>query len=248
MDLDLENKTIFITGASSGIGAAAACIFAEEGADVVVSYGTNKAGAEQTAQSVREKGRKAWLLPVDLTRPDSIQEVIRLLPSEIEGLDGLVLCAGLSLHADFEDISLDEWNRVLSINLTGAFFVLQALTPLLRDGSAVVTVASVSAQTGVAHQAHYAAAKAGLVNLTKSAARALAPRVRVNCVTPGITLTPMGQDTIEALEPDYARNKMLLGRYAEPAEIARVIVFLTSHANGFMTGATVDVNGGRELR
>ena len=116
MDLDLENKTIFITGASSGIGAAAAEIFAEEGADVVVSYGANKAGAEQTAQTVREKGRKAWLLPVDLNKPDCINEVIRLLPSEIEGLDGLVLCAGYSLHADLQDISLEEWNRVMSIN------------------------------------------------------------------------------------------------------------------------------------
>jgi 3-oxoacyl-[acyl-carrier protein] reductase len=248
MDLDFENKTIFITGASSGIGAAAAEIFAEEGADVVVSYGANRAGAEQTAQTVREKGRKAWLLPVDLNKPDCINEVIRLLPSEIEGLDGLVLCAGYSLHAGLQDISLEEWNRVMSINLTGAFCVLQALTPLMRDGSAVVTVASVSAQTGVAHQAHYAAAKAGLVNLTKSAARALAPRVRVNCIAPGVTLTPMGQETIDELEPDYARNKMLLGRFAEPEEIARVIVFLTSPVNSFMTGATVDVNGGRELR
>ena len=77
---------------------------------------------------------------------------------------------------------------------------------------------------------------------------ALAPRVRVNCVTPGITLTPMGQDTIDALDPDYANNKMLLQRFATPEEIARVIVFVASPANSFMTGATVDVNGGRDLR
>ena len=159
---------------------------------------------------------------MDLAEPDSITAAIRQLPPEINGLDGLVLCAGLSLHTAFEAITPEEWKRVLDVNLTGAFFVLQALTPLLRDGSAVVTVASVSAQTGVAHQAHYAAAKAGLVNLTKSAARALAPRVRVNCVTPGITMTPMGQDTIDALDPDYAKNKMLLQRFATPEEIARV--------------------------
>ncbi len=248
MDLGLGNKTIFITGASSGIGAAAAGLFAEEGADVVVSYVKNISGAELTAEKVRGKGRHAWLCPLDLAEPDSISAAIRQLPPEIDGLDGLVLCAGLSLHTTFEAITPEEWKRVLDVNLTGAFFVLQALTPLLRDGSAVVTVASVSAQTGVAHQAHYAAAKAGLVNLTKSAARALAPRVRVNCVTPGITLTPMGQDTIDALDPDYANNKMLLQRFATPEEIARVIVFLASPANSFMTGATVDVNGGRDLR
>ena len=89
---------------------------------------------------------------------------------------------------------------------------------------------------------------AGLVNLTKSTARALAPRVRVNCITPGVTMTTMGQDTIDALDKNYAKNKMLLQRYATPAEIAQVIVFLASPLNSFMTGATVDVNGGRDLR
>ncbi len=248
MDLGLTGKTIFITGASSGIGAAAAGLFAAEGAHVIISYGRTKAGADKTAQIVQERGRKAWQLPLDLTEPTRVNETISLMPPEIEGLDGLVLCAGLSLHTAFDEISPEEWNRVLAVNLTGAFFVLQALAPLLRDGSGVVAVASVSAQTGVAHQAHYAAAKAGLVNLTKSAARALAPRVRVNCVAPGITLTPMGQDTIDALDADYAREKMLLQRFAEPEEIARAIVFLASPANSFMTGATVDVNGGRDLR
>jgi 3-oxoacyl-[acyl-carrier protein] reductase len=248
MDLGLKDKTVFITGASSGIGAEAARLFAEEGADVILSYGKNKSGAEATAKKVCEAGRRAWLLPMDLARADKVKAAIQKLPAGTEGMDGLVLCAGLSLHTAFGEISPEEWGRVLDINLTGTFFVLQTLAPRLRDGAGVVVVASVSAQTGVAHQAHYAAAKAGLVNLTKSAARALAPRVRVNCVTPGITLTPMGQETIDALGPDYARNKMLLQRYAMPEEIARDIVFLASPANSFMTGATVDINGGRDLR
>ncbi len=248
MNLDLLNKTVFITGASSGIGAATAQIFSEEGADVVISFEKNADAAEQTARMVRENGRRAWLCPMDISDPGSVSAAIRLLAPEIRSFDALVLCAGLSLHTGFAEISPDEWNRVIAVNLNGAFYTLQALTPMLSDGSAVVMVSSVSAQTGVSHQAHYAAAKAGLVNLTKSAARALAPRVRVNCITPGITITPMGQDTIDALDSDYARNKMLLQRYATPQEIARCIVFLASPANSFMTGATVDVNGGRELR
>jgi 3-oxoacyl-[acyl-carrier protein] reductase len=92
---------------------------------------------------------------------------------------------------------------------------------------------------------HYAAAKAGLVNLTKSMARALAPRVRVNCVAPGVTLTPMGAATVD---PDYAIKKLLAQRFATPDEIARCIVFVASPISAFMTGATVDINGGRDLR
>ena len=248
MDLSLRDKTVFITGASSGIGAAAAQIFSAEGADVVISYGSNTACAEATAAQVRLNGRRAWLCRMDVADPDGVKAAVQALPPDIPGLDALVLCAGLSLHTAFTEITPEEWRRVLDVNLNGAFYVLQTLTPMLRDGASVVLVSSVSAQTGVAHQAHYAAAKAGLVNLGKSAARLLAPRIRVNCVTPGLTLTPMGQETIAALDRDYAKNKMLLQRYANPEEIAQVIVFLASPLNSFMTGATVDVNGGRDLR
>ncbi len=248
MDLQLLDKTVFITGASSGIGAASAEMFSSEGANVVVSYGNNRAGAERTAQRIRDNGRKAWLYPMDVGDPESAAATIKKLPPEIEGLDAVILCAGLSLHSSFGEIKAEDWKRVLDVNLNGPFFILQALTPLLRDGGGVVLVSSVSAQTGVSHQAHYAAAKAGLVNLTKSAARALAPRIRVNCVTPGITLTRIGQASIDSLDQDYAQNKMLLQRYATSHEIAQVIVFLASPANSFMTGATVDVNGGRDLR
>lgn len=247
MDLELKNKTVFITGGSSGIGAAAAEIFSAEGADVVVSYGNNTQGAEQTAAQVRLNGRSTWLCRMDVSNPDDVKAAVQALPPEIKGLDALVLCAGLSLHTAFAQISPQEWQHVLDVNLNGVFYVLQAFSPLLRDGGSVVLVSSVSAHTGVAHQAHYAAAKAGLVNLGKSAARALAPRIRVNCVTPGLTMTPMGLETIAALEPDYAKNRMLLQRYATPEEIARVIVFLASPRNSFMTGATIDVNGGRDL-
>jgi 3-oxoacyl-[acyl-carrier protein] reductase len=248
MDLDLRDKTVFITGASSGIGAAAAETFSAEGAHVIVSYGNNAEGAEQAAAKVRANGRRAWLCQMDIGDPDSVITAIQALPPEIGGLDVLVLCAGLSLHAAFAEITPEEWQHVVDVNLNGPFYVLQACTPLLREGGSVVLVSSVSSQTGVAHQPHYAAAKAGLVNLAKSAARALAPRIRVNCVAPGITMTPMGIETIDALEPDYARNKMLLQRFATPEEIAKAIVFVASPANSFMTGATVDLNGGRYLR
>jgi len=248
MNLHLTNKIAFISGASSGIGAAAARLFAEEGADVIIGYGQNRDGAEECAAQVRALGRRAWLCAMDLSQAESVRVALADLPAEIAGIDALVLCAGHNIITPLQELSAEEWDQVIAINLNGPFYLLQAIRSRLRPGAGVVTVASVAAQTGAPHHAHYAAAKAGLVNLTKSAARALAPGVRVNCVSPGITLTAMGQQTVATLEEGYARKKLLLERFAEPEEIARVIVFVASPAASFMTGATVDVNGGRDLR
>jgi 3-oxoacyl-[acyl-carrier protein] reductase len=248
MDLGLQDKVVFITGASSGIGAAAARLFAREGADVVVSYGQNEGGARATADAVVRAGRRTWPCRMDVADADAVARAVERVGREVGGLDALVLCAGWNRITPFESLTPAEWNQAVSINLNGAFYVLHAALPLLRDGSSVVTVASVSAHTGAPHHAHYSAAKAGLIGLTKSAARALGPRVRVNCVAPGMPLTPMGEDTAAALPRDDARRKLLVQRFAEPDEIARSIVFLASPAAAFITGTTLDADGGRALR
>jgi 3-oxoacyl-[acyl-carrier protein] reductase len=248
MDLGLAGKIALVTGASSGIGAATARTFAEEGADVVVCFHRDREGGERTAEVVRKLGRRSWLCPMDLADPESIRRGVEQLPETCRSLDTLVFCAGKNQVTPFSEISPEEWREILDVNLSGPFYLLQALAPLLKDGASVVTVSSVAAHTGNANHMHYAAAKAGLVNLTKSMARALAPRVRVNCVAPGITLTPMGEETAASLAPDYAQTRLLTGRYATPEEIARWIVIVASPISSFMSGATVDVNGGRDLR
>ncbi len=248
MELGLQGKVALVTGASSGIGAATAFLLAEEGADVVVCYGRDASGAGLAAQTVQAAGRRVWLRSFDLGKAESVFAAMASLKDDPGRLDILVLCAGQNIITPFEECSPEEWDRIIAVNLNGPFYLLRAALPLLNDGGAVVTVASVAAHTGAPHHAHYAAAKAGLVNLTKSCARALAPRLRVNCVAPGITLTPMGKDTAASLPADYARTKLLAGRFAEPEEIARCIVFLASPAASFITGATLDANGGRELR
>jgi 3-oxoacyl-[acyl-carrier protein] reductase len=248
MNLELQNKIALVTGASSGIGAATAHILAEEGADVIVSYGKDQDGARQTADIVKSKGRRAWLCQMDVGDAQNVADAVNRLHTEVNDLDILILCAGQNIVTPFAQVTPEEWNQVINVNLNGVFYVLQAVTPLLSNGAAVVIVSSVAAHTGAPHHAHYAAAKAGLVNLTKSAARALAPRVRVNCVAPGIALTKMGQEAIASLPPDYARQKILVQRFATPEEIARSIVFVASPVASFMTGATIDINGGRELR
>lgn len=248
MDLNVSNKVVLITGASRGIGAATARLFAAEGADVIVGYHRNQAGAEETALAVEAVGRRAWTLQLDVSSNDSVAAAFESLRKDIDGIDGLIVCAGHNIVTPLDELEPAEWDTIVDINLNGAFYVLHAALPLLRDGASIVTVSSVAAYTGAPHHAHYAAAKAGLINLTKSAARALAPRIRVNCVAPGITLTEMGQDTVDTLAPDYAERKLLTQRFATPEEVARCIVFLTSPTIGFVTGATLDANGGRYLR
>jgi len=248
MNLELSDKIALITGASSGIGSAVAQVLADEGSHVVVAYGQDRDGAQQTAGQITARGRRAWLCPMDIRNPEAVQSAIQGLQAEVDGLDVLILCAGQNIVTPLQQITPVEWDQVVSVNLSGVFYVVQACQPLLRPGASIVTVSSVAAHTGAPHHMHYAAAKAGLVNLTKSLARALAPSVRVNCVAPGITLTPMGQQTASSLAPDYAETKLLVQRFATPEEIARCIVFVASPVAGFMTGATIDINGGRDLR
>jgi 3-oxoacyl-[acyl-carrier protein] reductase len=248
VDLGLAGKVALVTGASSGIGAAAARLLAAEGVDVVVSYSSNLHGAEQTADEVRSLGRQAYLLPMDIADPAAVSDAMRQLRTCAPVLDVAILCAGMNVVAPWDEVTPEAWDRVVSVNLNGTFYVLHAVEPLVPEGGAIVTVASVAGNTGVPHHPHYAAAKAGVINLTKSAARALAPRIRVNCVSPGLTQTPMGEQTLAGLAEGYAQSRLLAKRAATPQEIARCIVFLASPAASFVYGATLDVNGGRDLR
>ena len=248
MNLGLEGRVALVTGASSGIGAATARLLATEGASVVVAYHTNSTGAERVAADVRAAGGRSWCVSLDMADAADVERAVAEVGTLTDGiLDIAVLNAGQNILTPFQTLEPDEWDAVVRTNLSGTFYLLRAIRPLLKDGASVVTVASVAAHTGAPHHAHYAAAKAGIVNLTKSAARELAPAIRVNCVAPGLTHTAMGDDTVAGAAGSPV-TKLLAGRMAEPEEIARVIVFLASPAASFVYGATWDVNGGRDLR
>jgi 3-oxoacyl-[acyl-carrier protein] reductase len=249
MDLGLRDRVALVTGASGGIGSATARLLAAEGADVVIAYGQSADAAERVASDVRTAGRTAWCVAMDVRDAAAVERAMDEVAGAIGGrLDVVVLNAGHNVVTSLDALDPAEWDAVVRVNLSGTFYVLRAVRPLLGDGASVVTVASVAAHTGASQHAHYAAAKAGIVNLTKSVARDLAPSVRVNCVAPGLTRTPMGTATIADRGEDDATAKLLARRLATPEEIARVIAFVASPAASFMYGATVDVNGGRELR
>jgi 3-oxoacyl-[acyl-carrier protein] reductase len=248
LDLGLHGRIALVTGASGGIGAATARLLAAEGASVVVAYHRNSAAAELVAADVRAAGGRAWCVSFDMSDAADVQRAVAEVGTLTGGtLDVAVLNAGANTVTSFDALEPDNWDAVVQMNLNGTFYLLRAVRPLLKPGSAVVTVASVAAETGAPHHAHYAAAKAGIINLTKSAARALAPAIRVNCVSPGLTRSAMGEETVARTADDLVA-KLLTGRMAEPEEIARVIVFLASPAASFVYGATFDVNGGRDLR
>ena len=248
MDLGLRDRIALVTGASGGIGAATARLLAQEGASVVVAYHRATAAAEAVAADVRAEGGQAWCVSVDMSDAADVERAIAEVEKLTGGtLDVAVLNAGHNILTPLAALEPEEWDEIVRTNLSGTFYLLRAVRPLLRPGSAVVTVASVAAETGAPHHAHYAAAKAGIINLTKSAARDLAPDIRVNCVSPGLTRSTMGNMTV-AGTADNLVAKLLTGRIAEPEEIARVIVFLASPAASFVYGATFDVNGGRDLR
>ncbi|HEV3022667.1 MAG TPA: SDR family NAD(P)-dependent oxidoreductase, partial [Pirellulales bacterium] len=221
MDLGLSGKIAFITGASRGIGAATARLIAEEGADVVIGYHRNRSAAESTAEEVQRASRRAWLVELDVGDAASVTSALERTRRLVPAIDVAVLCAGTNTIRPLLEMAEEEWDDVVRVNLSGTFYLLRAVAPWLRDSGAIVTVSSVAGQTGAAHHAHYAAAKAGVVNLTKSAARALAPRIRVNCVAPGLTDTEMGKQAIGEQDDDYLKRKLLAQRMASPGEIAR---------------------------
>ena len=248
MNLDLKGKTVLVTGASSGIGLAAALQFAAEGSFVIASYRSNAEAAEKLIGEIKAGGGDGMTVMLDLGDMTSIFDCVAVITLRIRQLDAVIFNAAYLKITPFDEIGEEEWDETFSVNLKGNFFLLRALAPHITQGGAAVFVASVAGQMGSPGHAHYAAAKAGIINLMKSAAKRYASAIRVNCVAPGVTLTPLGADAIKHADPNYAQRMLLSRRYAEPNEVAKVIVFLASPAASFIYGATIDANGGRELR
>ncbi|WHO82655.1 SDR family NAD(P)-dependent oxidoreductase [Rhizobium leguminosarum] len=232
----LAGRRIVITGAASGIGRVTARLFMEEGAKVILL--DRNADALQTAF----EGLDTVVAGVDITRDNEVVKVIAQAAETVGGIDGVINAAGIMFTGPTADLSPQSWRQVIDVNLSGTFFVIQACLPWLKsnDFSTVVNVASgAGLLPNAPGLAAYAASKGGVIALTKALAADLAPNIRVNCVCPGMVDTPMA-DGFRANVGNYA-----LKRIADPAEIARAMLFLTSSESSYVTGATLAVDGGR---
>jgi 3-oxoacyl-[acyl-carrier protein] reductase len=241
----LEGKTALVTGAARGIGALTARRLASDGATVVVADIIEEQG-EATAADLRGEGAKALFLRLDVTDEASWDQAVARTLEEYGSLDILVNNAGITRDGLIMRMKQADWDLVLKVNLTGTFLGIKAVSrPMMKQRSGViVNVASVVGLMGNAGQANYVASKAGVVGLTKTAARELGSRgVRVMAVAPGYIRTEMTEQLPEEVKAAYLKQ-VALGRAGTPQDVAEVIAFLVSPRADYLTGQTIQVDGG----
>lgn len=237
----LEGKNVIVTGGASGIGQATAARFLEEGSRVCVF----DRDPEALARVQQELPDLAGAIKADVAKPDDVQAAFAEAVERMGSVNVLINNAGISIRHDFLDITLEEWDRVLDINLRGVFIVAQtAARHMMERGSGViVNAASTAGNVGYPHYADYSASKGGVIALTLAMALELAPSVRVTAVSPGYTLTPMqrAEYTDEMLAA--VNRKIPLGRHAKPEEMAALYAFLASDDGAFASGQVYVMDG-----
>ncbi len=237
----LKDKRVLITGGASGIGAATAARFLEEGSAVVVL----DRDAKGRAQIQSQLPKLAGVVNADVSNLKQVAEAFVEAVRLLGGVDVLVNNAGISIRHNFLDITPEEWDKVIAVNLTGVFYMAQtAARHMWERGSGVILqTASTNGLVGQPFYADYNATKAGVIELTKSMALELAPKVRVCAVAPGYVLTPMQRAEYTDEMLDAVNRKVPLGRHAQPAEIAALFAFLASDDAAYITGHVYTIDG-----
>lgn len=254
MKLGLEGRVVLVTGASSGIGRATAVGFGEEGAKVALTYHSNLSGAQESAERVGAAGAEAMVVPLDLGDESSIRAAVDAIVERWGGIDVLVNSA-VEWGAPappwdaplFEELPVEQWQRMLRTSVEGVFHIVQAVLPSMRERGwgRIVMLSSDRAELGMAGGEAYGAAKAALHGLSRSLARGLGPAgILVNVVMPGLTITERNAQVIPEQVREAVAGQSPSGRLSTPENVAAAVVFLASAANGNATGEIFRVTGG----
>ncbi len=241
----LEGKRAVVTGAGQGIGRSIALKLASLGGHVAV-VDVNLEGAETVAGEIAGAGGTAKAYKLDISKADEATEVMKEVVADLGGIDILVNNAGITRDNLIIRMSPDDWDRVIRVNLNGAFNCIRAVarTMMSQRYGRIVNISSIIGQVGNIGQANYAASKAGLIALTKTAARELGPRgITANAVAPGFIETAMTETLSDKVKEDFAA-KIMLRRLGSPDDVANVVAFLASDEGSYVTGQTVNVDGG----
>lgn len=247
--MTVEDRTCVITGASRGIGRGIAEQLGEHGANVVVNYHWSEGAAHDVVDVIEESGGEAIAVQADVTDRDHVETMFDRVHDAFGPAHVLVNNAGITLDTKFEHMTQEEWDRVLNVNLGGAFNVTQTFFPDIKqaDRGRLINISSVIGKQGNYGQTNYATAKSGLFGFTRSLALELAPHdSTANCVAPGYTQTDMLDDVSEKVL-DRLRDRIPLNRFASVDEIACVVRFLASTESSYVTGEVIDVNGAYDL-
>jgi 3-oxoacyl-[acyl-carrier protein] reductase len=243
----LSGKTAFVTGGSRGIGRAIAQKLAEAGARVALTYRSEKEAGEAVVAGIQAKGGEALALRVEVTDREQMRAALTEAEATLGAISIVVPNAGINKPTDFDQITDEDWDEVLGINLKGTFICAQEALPFLKraGGGAIVITSSISGQFGGPRTAHYAASKAGQIALGQNIARFGAQHgIRCNIVAPGIIDTTLAEGAIEAASVQAAIPNILLQRWGTPGEVGDAVVFLAGDASSYITGQTINVNGG----
>jgi 3-oxoacyl-[acyl-carrier protein] reductase len=252
----LEGKTIIVTGGGIGIGKSISLECARAGADIMLCS-RRMEHLEPTAEAIRGLGKRALALTVDVRDPDQVHRVVQRTLEEFGKIDVLVNNHGASFRAPVENISLNGWNAVVSINLHGVFLFCQAVGKHMieRRQGVIVNIASMAGVRGSQMMSHYGAAKAAVINFTTTLAMEWAPHnIRVNCIAPGPIETEGYLEVLHRTNPNAdevyrsVAARVALGRWGRVEEIAYPTIFLASEASSFMTGTTINIDGGPARR
>ncbi len=240
---------VFVTGGDRGIGRAIVLKFSREGYYVVYSYYRGVREARETLELVRENGGDGFYVQMDVSSVESVEKAYRVVASRIPYLNVLVNNAGVISFSSTRDTSIEEWNWVIGVNLTGVFLVTKTFLPLLEKApwASIVNISSIAGQTGnVLASTAYCASKAGVIGFTRRLAVELAPKIRVNAVAPSFVETDMVREFIDTPEKRRRVAELHpLKDIARPEDIAETVYFLATPASRFITGQVIGVNGGR---